>query len=280
TKPEFAKKSRGEQFFFVNDRFIKSGYLHHAVTAAFEGLLKEGTHPSYFLYLQLPPNSIDINIHPTKTEVKFEDEKALYAILRASIKHSLGQFQVARDLDFDRDPSMDIPYGMRGKEADMPTISVDSHYNPFENSSFLSGNPTQSSGNLASKAFDQGFYNPFEQADSTVGSSVSKSKGTSFGSRNFSGPSPSHSHWETLYQGISDAKNDIWSAQQFIEKEVEQESLFHSEGAEQSSSQVAFQLNKKYIISPIKSGMMLIDQRRAHQRILYEEYLNKLRNRV
>src|SRR5690606_16822558 len=88
-KPEFAKKSRGEQFFFVNDRFIKSPYLHHAVLSAFEGLIKQGTHPGYFLYLEVDPGSIDINIHPTKTEVKFDDEHTLYAILRSTVKHSL-----------------------------------------------------------------------------------------------------------------------------------------------------------------------------------------------
>ena len=90
TKPEFAKKKRGEQFFFVNDRFIKSSYLNHAVVNAFEGLLEHSSHPSYFLYLSVPPNSIDINIHPTKTEIKFDNEKALYAMLRATVKHSLG----------------------------------------------------------------------------------------------------------------------------------------------------------------------------------------------
>jgi DNA mismatch repair protein MutL len=92
-KPEFAKRTRGEQFFFVNDRFIKSPYLNHAVTAAFEGLLKDKAYPSYFLYLTVDPGSIDINIHPTKTEIKFDDEHALYAILRSSIKHSLGPVQ-------------------------------------------------------------------------------------------------------------------------------------------------------------------------------------------
>ena len=91
-KPEFAKKSRGEQFFFVNNRFIKSAYLHHAIMNAYEGLLKEGNQPSYFLYLKVPPHTIDINIHPTKTEIKFDDEQSLYAILRSAIKHSLDQF--------------------------------------------------------------------------------------------------------------------------------------------------------------------------------------------
>ena len=99
----FARKSRGEQFFFVNDRFIKSPYLHHAVMAAFEGLLKAESYPGYFLYLQVPPESIDINIHPTKTEVKFEDEQSLYAILRSAIKHSLGQFNIAPVLDFEHE---------------------------------------------------------------------------------------------------------------------------------------------------------------------------------
>jgi len=102
-KPEFAKKTRGEQFFFVNDRFIKSPYLHHAVMAAFDGLLQPKTHPSYYLYLQVDPKSIDINIHPTKTEVKFDNEQALYAIIRATIKHGLGQFNIAPILDFERE---------------------------------------------------------------------------------------------------------------------------------------------------------------------------------
>ncbi|MGG7036887.1 MAG: DNA mismatch repair endonuclease MutL, partial [Flavobacterium sp.] len=130
-KPEFSKKNRGEQFFFVNHRYIKSGYLHHAVMAAYEGLLKDGAQPSYFLYLEVPPHTIDINIHPTKTEIKFDDEHALYAILRSSIKHSLGQFNVAPVLDFDRDPNLDTPYQYQNKSAEYPTIQVDSNFNPF-----------------------------------------------------------------------------------------------------------------------------------------------------
>jgi len=131
SKPEFAKKNRGEQFFFVNDRFIKSPYLHHAVMAAYEGILKEGSQPSYYLYLTVPPNTIDINIHPTKTEIKFDNESAMYAILRASIKHSLGQFNVAPVLDFERDANLDTPYHYKNLEAEMPTIQVDRTFNPF-----------------------------------------------------------------------------------------------------------------------------------------------------
>ena len=131
SKPEFAKKNRGEQFFFVNDRFIKSGYLHHAVMAAYDGILKDGAQPSYFLYLTVPPNTIDINIHPTKTEIKFDDEHALYAILRASIKHSLGQFNVAPVLDFDRDANLDTPYRYKDAKGETPTIQVDSTFKSF-----------------------------------------------------------------------------------------------------------------------------------------------------
>lgn len=130
-KPEFARRTRGEQFFFVNDRFIKSPYLNHAVTAAFEGLLKDGAYPSYFLYLTVDPKSIDINIHPTKTEIKFDDEHALYAMLRSAIKHSLGQFSVAPVLDFERDPTMDTPYNYENRPASTPKIEVDRNFNPF-----------------------------------------------------------------------------------------------------------------------------------------------------
>ena len=131
-KPEFAKKSRGEQFFFVNNRFIKSSYLHHAMISAFEGLIRQEHIPGYFIYLELPPSSIDINIHPTKTEIKFEDEHTLYAFLRSAVRHSLGQFNVAPVLDFDRDRNLDTPYHYRDKEAGIPQISIDSNFNPFQ----------------------------------------------------------------------------------------------------------------------------------------------------
>ncbi len=133
TKPEFAKKKRGEQFFFVNNRFIKSPYLNHAVTNAFDKLLANGTYPSYFLYLEVSPQTIDINIHPTKTEIKFDDEKTLYAILKATIKHSLGQYNIAPVLDFNRDASLDTPYDFKNKKSDYPTITVDRNFNPFTN---------------------------------------------------------------------------------------------------------------------------------------------------
>ena len=135
TKPIFSKKKRGEQFFFVNNRYVKSPYLNHAIVAAFEGLLEHGSHPSYFLYLTVPSKSIDINIHPTKTEVKFDDEKAVYAILRATVKHSLGQYNVAPILDFNRDATLDTPYNFTKQESkpSSPKITIDPSFNPFSN---------------------------------------------------------------------------------------------------------------------------------------------------
>jgi len=233
-KPEFSKKNRSEQFFFVNDRFIKSGYLHHAVMAAYEGLLKDGAQPTYFLFLTVPPNTIDINIHPTKTEIKFDDEHALYAILRSAIKHSLGQFNVAPLLDFDRDPNLDTPYEYKNTTANYPTIQVDSSYNPFSDEkparNFPSGTPT---------------YKKAETAAS----------------------------WESLYVGL---KQDVEEITEFsFENEEVTASLFDEKEEEQTVKRT-YQIHKKYIVSPIKSGMVIIDQQRAHQRVLYEQFLTNM----
>lgn len=130
-KPQFAKKSKGEQFFFVNNRFIKSPYLNHAILSAFEGLMREGMHPGYFLFLEVDTKSIDINIHPTKTEIKFDDEHSIYAMLRSSIKHSLGQFSIAPVLDFKKNSELDTPYAYNKKNPVSPTIEVDRNFNPF-----------------------------------------------------------------------------------------------------------------------------------------------------
>lgn len=257
-KPEFAKKSRGEQFFFVNDRFIKSGYLHHAVTAAFEGLLKDGTHPSYFLYLTLPPNSIDINIHPTKTEIKFDDEQALYAILRATIKHSLGQFNVSPVLDFQKDGDLEVPYSYEGTKSNEPTVEVDAFFNPFE---------SMKSGSSLAGQMGSGF-NPFESVKTKTAASSFQSNASFQDRKHKSGG------WETLYEGISDAKEIILtSANHQFDEEVITGSLFDDDASQPTNHQQSYQFQKKYIISPIKSGMIIIDQRRAHQRILYEHYM-------
>lgn len=235
-KPEFAKKGRGEQFFFVNDRFIKSPYLNHAVGAAFDGLLRDKAYPSYFLYLDVDPKSIDINIHPTKTEIKFDDEHALYTILRSSIKHSLGQFNVAPILDFDRDDTLDTPYEFSQKGVTPPKVEVDPNFNPFQNER------------------SQGFSTPNYRRDKPAGGS-----------------------WESLYNGLGKHNNESTSGFEQVEFESD-----HVTGNlfgyidDNETGNTTFQLNKKYIVSTLKSGILVIDQQRAHTRILYEELLKNI----
>ena len=244
-KPEFAKRTKGEQFFFVNDRFIKSPYLNHAVTAAFEGLLKEKTYPSYFLYLNIDPKRIDINIHPTKTEIKFDDEHALYAILRSAIKHSLGQFNVAPVLDFERDANLDTPYSYKEKQAEHPIVEVDRNFNPFE-------------------------------SEMKFSSSSSTSAKTSSGKSNFQ-PNFSKKNegsWEALYTEFDSSKPEADFSNVEFESEEVTGSLFEDEKKSESGN--TFQLQKKYIISSLKSGLLVIDQHRAHTRILYEDLLKSI----
>ena len=204
-KPEFSKKTKSEQFFFVNDRFIKSPYLNHAINAAFDGLLKDGYHPSYFLNLTVDPKTIDINIHPTKTEIKFDDEHTLYAILRSAVKHSLGQFNIAVDVDRS--------------------------------------------------------FNPFSESSGKTNVSYKKAPATS---------------WESLYVGLESKSNNTPSnfGEVTFESDTKSTSIF-SEGSIETTK-TTFQLQQKYIVSTIKSGMLIIDQNRAHQRILYENFLKHI----
>jgi len=212
-KPEFAKKTRGQQFFFVNNRFIKSPFLHHAVSSAFEGLLKPGYHPGYFLYLTVDPKTIDINIHPTKNEIKFEEEQSVYAILRSAVKHSLGVFQVVPTLDFEQNTALDVPYAFKEKIPTPPPIEVDSSFNPFRSSAPIS--------------------------------------------------KPKKEEWEGILSGIQiDAP--------VLEKETV-ESLI-----DVPQTTRLFQLFHKYIVCPLQTRMLLIDQNRAHQRILYEQFLSSI----
>ena len=131
-KPEFSKRTRGEQFLFINDRFIKSNSLNHAINFAFKDLISKENFPSYFIYLDVPPNSIDVNIHPTKTEIKFEDERAIYSILKSCVRSSLGKYNVAPTIDFEQETSFDLPPLKMGSPINSPTIKVNTDYNPFK----------------------------------------------------------------------------------------------------------------------------------------------------
>ncbi|GAA4269893.1 DNA mismatch repair endonuclease MutL [Hyunsoonleella aestuarii] len=233
-KPEFAKRTRGEQYFFVNNRFIKSAYLNHAISSAYEGLLKNGTHASYFLNLEVDPKTIDINIHPTKTEIKFDDEHTLYALLRSAVKHSLGQFNIAPVLDFDRDANLDTPYHISKDRVNVPKIEV-----------------------------DKGF-NPFREEKKSFTSTMSYKKEPTAG-------------WESLYQEIEVKNDNIESdfSDHKFESEVSTGTIFE-EDKKIDNGNTTYQLHNKYIVSTIKSGMLVIDQFRAHQRILYEDFLQHI----
>jgi len=226
-KPEYARKTKGLQYFFVNDRFIKHNYLHHALISAFEGLLKEKNNPTYFLFLDVPKDSVDINIHPTKTEVKFDDEHSLYAIIRASVKHALGQFSL-NAIDFDKEPQYEVPYEYNNKNTSSPKIEVDPDFNPFSNNSSSSIQKKQPS-----------YTKPAPQA------------------------------WESLYAGLDNESSLV----------DETEEAFMAPSIFEDSTTVSrniFQLQRKFIISTLKSGMLVIHQSRAHERVLYEQLLKHI----
>lgn len=235
-KPEFAKRTRGEQFFFLNNRFIKNGYLHHAVQGAFEQLLPHDSFPGYFLFLEVDPHTIDVNIHPTKTEVKFEDERAVYAILRSAIKRALGQYNISPTIDFEQEMSMEVPYNQKGMPV-APGITVNPNYNPFTNN-----NPDAPQGN----------YN-----------------GNSFAQKEKNGIS----NWQEMFKSHI-RKDDSFSGQN-ISPRQESPQLRHSDlesADENKSSSNIWQLHDRYILTPVKSGILVIDQQRAHERILFEKF--------
>lgn len=173
-KPEFARKTRGEQFFFVNNRFIKNSYLHHAVSHAFEHLIRSDEHPSYFLFMEIDPKRIDVNIHPTKTEIKFDDEKAIYAIIRSAVKHALGQFNIAPSLDFNQNVG-DIPIPDPKRTIIPPTIQVDPNFNPFLEDVKTSPSRSNGSGSFSHyekpevpKNWQDLYKNDFEASSETI----------------------------------------------------------------------------------------------------------------
>lgn len=231
-KPEFAKKARGEQFFYVNKRYIRSPYLNHAVEQAFEELIADDAYPSFFLFLEIPPEQIDVNVHPTKTEIKFQDDEYIYQIVRSAVKRALGSFNITPALDFEKDNLFDIQPTKENYIPKPPAITVNPNYNPFQKES-TAGNYGQ--GNLTER------INP--------------------------------KHWERMFPGEADIplpKNQD-SDQIIISSDWNQ-------GSDSNGDKKFLQLHNRYILTPVKSGMMIIDQQRAHERILYEKYKMMLEN--
>jgi len=231
-KPESAKKRRGDQYFFVNDRFIKSPYLHHSIAEAYRELIANDAHPAYYLFLEVNPEFIDINIHPTKTEIKFQDEKIIYALLHSAVKRALGKANLAPSLDFNSEMSFDIDYT---KTVSAPTVTVNPDYNPFS-----TGTSKSSSGGGTS------YKQPFENDQQKH----------------------NKQNWESLYQNYTNADYKGENENLQLEKQAEQTQIEHD-----VFSSKGFQLYNKYIISAHENGLLVIDQQRAHERILYEHYI-------
>lgn len=243
-RPEAAKKGLGNQYFFVNGRFFKSPYLHKAVMKAYENLIPDGVTPSYFIYLQVDPQSIDVNIHPTKTEIKFEDDSVLFQILFACIKESLGKNSFGASIDFDREGVPEIPaFGKSFYESHQisePEPGLDPAYNPFDNDGFAS-------------------------VDSPFSNSFSPVAGTSFGSHagvGFEGGNPSY-----------DVSRTGYDTSRFVEKRDDYGKLFEDKIAPSKSVLV---LGGKYMLASAGSGLMAVNIRRAMERILYERFLDAI----
>ncbi|MDN5212541.1 DNA mismatch repair endonuclease MutL [Fulvivirgaceae bacterium BMA12] len=233
-KPEFAKKTRGEQFFFVNNRYIKNNYLNHAVSTAFEGLLQEKTYPFYVLFIEIDPKRIDINVHPTKTEIKFDDERTMYAIIRSVVKQALGTHNVTPALDFDQDTNF--------QNKTSKTLTYD---------------------NVLGSDYN---YKQYKEA---------------------SKESSNLAHWEKLFPNPKENKEFNLEADELPSKEV---TLTFESAANQldlsvdpekqmvqrDSGQGIMQIHGRYILTQVKSGIILINQETAHERILYEKYIDAL----
>ncbi len=247
-QPKFAKKSFGEQFFFVNGRFMKHPFFHRAVMHAYERILPPDSVPSYFLYFEVDPSTIDINIHPTKTEIKFEDEQAIWHIISACIREAIGRYNLMPAIDFDQGGSIDIPLPPgKGSSIAPPGIEINRHYNPFQQEGY------------------PGYRTDLRR--DTV----------------------NNGQWEKLYSGMerggeegdgkSEEGNDFTLGSQQGESENGQSRLQIDE--DQPFQSVSFlQLKNRYLLTPVKSGLMVIDQREAHARILFENFMHNFNSHL
>ncbi|MDO9154521.1 MAG: DNA mismatch repair endonuclease MutL [Paludibacter sp.] len=231
-KPEFVQKSP-YQYFFVNGRYMRHPYFHKAIMLAYNQLIQPSESPNYFIYFEVDPECIDINIHPTKTEIKFENEQAIWSILNATVKEALGKFNIIPSIDFDQEGAPEILVNKSIENILPPQTSFNPNYNPFHTTSY---------------------HRP-------------------------------DMDWEKLYKGF-EQKKEIQTNEQSDIKENEFLTQHTETGNEQQTietedvvSAMNFQLKNKFIITSIKSGMLLIDQHRAHVRILYEMFLNQIENK-
>ena len=247
-QPKYARKTLGEQFFFVNGRFMKHPFFNRAVQQAYDRILPPETFPSYFLYFEVDPATIDINIHPTKTEIKFEDESSAWHIIQASVREAMGKFNLMPSIDFDQAGSIDIPLSpIPGSKIPEPEIRINPNFNPFEQE----------------RGADRDY-----------------SKVTSYRE------GQNRDNWQALYKGFEQDGTPTDQAPVYpsdISNETEMEAVqqtFTDEDIAIKENHNFLQLKNKYIITPVKSGLMVIDQRRAHERILFENFMRIIDNHL
>lgn len=235
-QPKHARKTFGEQFFFVNKRYMRHSFFHKAVMQAYEKILPPESIPSYFLFFEVKPENIDINIHPTKTEIKFENESAIWQMIRASVRESLGRYNVVPSIDFDQAGSIEIPLPPKNAgEIRPPEIEIDPTYNPFEEEKKFTSIP--------------------DFANTPVDNKKAQ-------------------YWEKLYRDFAQEEEEEAPEELPIEEHINQEqSPLEIKHEEQHNSRTCFQFKNKYILTPVKSGLMVIDQKRAHERILFENFM-------
>jgi DNA mismatch repair protein MutL len=233
-KPEFAKKTRGEQFFFVNNRFIKDAYLNHAVNRAYEQLLADDNFPLYVLFIDIDPAKIDVNVHPTKTEIKYLEEKSIYAIIHSAVKRSLGRFNISPSIDFDQETGFSNMISHKAPEDIVPpSISFNPDFNPFAEDKSPARQYAYQGGNASMRT-------------------------------------ASTKNWGSLYEIVN--HNPVEQATMELAKDTPEEQFVPVQ-------KQLMQVHNRYIISQIKSGLMLIDQQAAHERILYERFIVHLEDR-
>lgn len=217
-RPESAKKTRGEQFFFVNNRYIRNNYLHHAVTTAYEGLLPENSYPFYVLMVEIDPKHIDVNVHPTKTEIKFDDERAVYAVVWSAVKQALGTHNLAPAIDFQADVNLTQKLAAQ----------------PITNQQY----------------FDEQFATSFKRSNLE--------------------------NWDRMFDDESNSK--LFAPTQPKELIFESAINLHHDSTDKVFEKGIFQFQQKYIVRSTKSGLMIIDQQAAHERILFEKYSGQLKS--
>ncbi|MFD1142775.1 DNA mismatch repair endonuclease MutL [Larkinella insperata] len=261
-KPEFARKTRGEQFFFVNSRFVKHNYLHHAVVGAYEGMIQDGSHPFYVLFIDIDPSHIDINIHPTKTEIKFDDERSVYAIVMAAVRKAVGVYNLTPSLDFDSNVNF-LPVTPPPRRASEGTVE-----------------------SVKSEAPGRSSLRPMSPAWSTEASEKKPAGGLDF-------PRKSAANWQALFEGVNPQETappepaDLFEKPAPVEQPAEPEQVTVESRVNKIKSPLValeeigsvFQIHNRYLLLAIAEGLLLVDQRKAYERVLFDQYQTALTKR-